>query len=205
MATHMAKAVRSVRLWSRHARCSGLAAHGVRITCLPSSELQWRNPRDKSTRSLSRARPSVPRGEAPERCSTGVSSRIPSTGTAGSALSAWRTGVSLLEPSSSVKEFGPWNLSDNRPGGADSGDSVEGGGGGGAAAGERDGEGDGVAGSGTGEQAPGSYGVGVALATLVVPEVFPHVPVLAVTRNPVFPRFVKIIEVVIADHVVSME
>ncbi|KAE8631869.1 hypothetical protein XENTR_v10001340 [Xenopus tropicalis] len=34
-----------------------------------------------------------------------------------------------------------------------------------------------------------------ALAPLMVPEVFPNVPVIAVSRNPVFPRFVKIIEV----------
>lgn len=34
-----------------------------------------------------------------------------------------------------------------------------------------------------------------ALTPLVVPEVFPNVPVIAVSRNPVFPRFVKIIEV----------
>uniref|UniRef100_A0A8C9T112 Lon protease homolog n=1 Tax=Scleropages formosus TaxID=113540 RepID=A0A8C9T112_SCLFO len=34
-----------------------------------------------------------------------------------------------------------------------------------------------------------------ALTPLVVPEVFPHVPLIAVSRNPVFPRFIKIIEV----------
>ncbi|XP_053318178.1 lon protease homolog, mitochondrial [Spea bombifrons] len=34
-----------------------------------------------------------------------------------------------------------------------------------------------------------------ALTPLIVPEVFPNVPVIAVSRNPVFPRFVKIIEV----------
>ena len=32
-------------------------------------------------------------------------------------------------------------------------------------------------------------------ATLVVPEVWPHLPLIAVSRNPVFPRFVKLIEV----------
>lgn len=32
-------------------------------------------------------------------------------------------------------------------------------------------------------------------ATVVVPEVWPHVPVIAVSRNVVFPRFIKLIEV----------
>lgn len=32
-------------------------------------------------------------------------------------------------------------------------------------------------------------------ATVVVPEVWPHVPVIAVSRNIVFPRFIKLIEV----------
>lgn len=32
-------------------------------------------------------------------------------------------------------------------------------------------------------------------ATVVVPEVWPHLPIIAVNRNPVFPRFVKLIEV----------
>ncbi|XP_075031493.1 lon protease homolog, mitochondrial isoform X3 [Calonectris borealis] len=34
-----------------------------------------------------------------------------------------------------------------------------------------------------------------ALTPLLVPEHFPNVPLIAVTRNPVFPRFIKIIEV----------
>nr|XP_033810540.1 lon protease homolog, mitochondrial isoform X1 [Geotrypetes seraphini] len=34
-----------------------------------------------------------------------------------------------------------------------------------------------------------------ALAPLLVPEVFPNLPLIAVSRNPVFPRFIKIIEV----------
>lgn len=34
-----------------------------------------------------------------------------------------------------------------------------------------------------------------ALTPLMVPEHFPNVPLIAVTRNPVFPRFIKIIEV----------
>lgn len=32
-------------------------------------------------------------------------------------------------------------------------------------------------------------------ATVSVPEVWPHVPLLATKRNPVFPRFMKILEV----------
>lgn len=32
-------------------------------------------------------------------------------------------------------------------------------------------------------------------ATMTVPEVWPTVPVIAINRNPVFPRFIKIIEV----------
>ncbi|XP_076640248.1 lon protease homolog, mitochondrial isoform X2 [Colletes latitarsis] len=31
-------------------------------------------------------------------------------------------------------------------------------------------------------------------ATVVVPEVWPHLPVIAINRNPVFPRFIKLIE-----------
>lgn len=34
-----------------------------------------------------------------------------------------------------------------------------------------------------------------ALTPLMVPEVFPNVPLIAVSRHPVFPRFIKIIEV----------
>ncbi|XP_065572832.1 lon protease homolog, mitochondrial-like [Artemia franciscana] len=32
-------------------------------------------------------------------------------------------------------------------------------------------------------------------AALTVPEVWPHVPVIAINRNPVFPRFIKIVEI----------
>jgi len=32
-------------------------------------------------------------------------------------------------------------------------------------------------------------------ATVVVPENWPKVPILAVSRNPVFPRFIKLVEV----------
>ncbi|KAM3618968.1 uncharacterized protein V6R79_001141 [Siganus canaliculatus] len=34
-----------------------------------------------------------------------------------------------------------------------------------------------------------------ALTPMMVPEVFPNVPLIAVSRNPVFPRFIKIIEI----------
>ena len=36
-----------------------------------------------------------------------------------------------------------------------------------------------------------------ALAPLNIPDKFPDVPVLAVGRNPLFPRFVKMLEVMI--------
>lgn len=45
------------------------------------------------------------------------------------------------------------------------------------------------------EEAAYSAPIVTALTPLIVPEVFPNVPVIAVSRNPVFPRFVKIIEV----------
>lgn len=32
-------------------------------------------------------------------------------------------------------------------------------------------------------------------ATVVVPEIWPNVPVIAINRHPVFPRFVKLIEI----------
>lgn len=34
-----------------------------------------------------------------------------------------------------------------------------------------------------------------AVTTISVPEVFPEVPVLPISRNPIFPRFVKMLEV----------
>uniref|UniRef100_A0A8C4T0K5 Lon protease homolog, mitochondrial n=1 Tax=Erpetoichthys calabaricus TaxID=27687 RepID=A0A8C4T0K5_ERPCA len=49
----------------------------------------------------------------------------------------------------------------------------------------------GDAGEGGGYAAP----VMTALTPMTVPEVFPNVPLIAVSRNPVFPRFIKIIEV----------
>lgn len=42
---------------------------------------------------------------------------------------------------------------------------------------------------------PGSGVQMTALTPMMVPEVFPNVPLIAVSRNPVFPRFIKIIEV----------
>lgn len=37
-------------------------------------------------------------------------------------------------------------------------------------------------------------------ATVAVPEVWPQVPVIAINRNPVFPRFIKLIEVCIHQY-----
>lgn len=57
-----------------------------------------------------------------------------------------------------------------------------------------------AAGSG-GEESGGDGGAAysgpqmTALTPMMVPEVFPNVPLIAVSRNPVFPRFIKIIEV----------
>lgn len=38
-------------------------------------------------------------------------------------------------------------------------------------------------------------------ATVAVPEVWPHLPVIATRRNPVFPRFMKIIEVIFTKNI----
>lgn len=52
-----------------------------------------------------------------------------------------------------------------------------------------------------GDETSGDGGAGygapqmTALTPMMVPEVFPNVPLIAVNRNPVFPRFIKIIEV----------
>ncbi|XP_691712.4 lon protease homolog, mitochondrial [Danio rerio] len=59
---------------------------------------------------------------------------------------------------------------------------------------------DGAESSGTadgdgGDEAPDSPPQMSALTPMLVPEVFPNVPLIAVNRNPVFPRFIKIIEV----------
>uniref|UniRef100_A0A8D0ZRS5 Lon protease homolog, mitochondrial n=2 Tax=Sus scrofa TaxID=9823 RepID=A0A8D0ZRS5_PIG len=50
--------------------------------------------------------------------------------------------------------------------------------------------------SGVGGNAGGGEGpVITALTPMTIPDVFPHLPLIAVTRNPVFPRFIKIVEV----------
>ncbi|XP_059726244.1 homeobox protein Hox-D9-like [Haemorhous mexicanus] len=70
------------------------------------------------------------------------------------------------------------------PGGLSGGDALEGGG-----------EDSGGGGGGGGADSGGTGPVITALTPLLVPEHFPNVPLIAVTRNPVFPRFIKIIEV----------
>ena len=37
--------------------------------------------------------------------------------------------------------------------------------------------------------------VNSALTAITVPEIFPHVPIISINRNPVFPKFIKIIEI----------
>jgi hypothetical protein len=60
-----------------------------------------------------------------------------------------------------------------------------------------DGSGDdeGVQRQGTGRENSDEYSTHSLPATVVVPEVWPHLPLIAVSRNPVFPRFIKLIEV----------
>ncbi|XP_072643787.1 lon protease homolog, mitochondrial [Canis lupus baileyi] len=53
---------------------------------------------------------------------------------------------------------------------------------------------DGSAGAG-GSAGGGEGPIITALTPMTIPDVFPHLPLIAVTRNPVFPRFIKIIEV----------
>ncbi|XP_040485447.1 lon protease homolog, mitochondrial [Ursus maritimus] len=53
---------------------------------------------------------------------------------------------------------------------------------------------DGAAGAG-GSAGGGDGQIITALTPMTIPDVFPHLPLIAVTRNPVFPRFIKIIEV----------
>lgn len=43
-----------------------------------------------------------------------------------------------------------------------------------------------------------------ALAPMTVPDVFPHLPLIAITRNPVFPRFIKIVEVTRAPRLAML-
>lgn len=59
-------------------------------------------------------------------------------------------------------------------------------------------EGDG----GSDSESEGSLGIEIlpasvqhAIAPVSIPDNFPEVPVLAITRNPIFPRFVKMLEV----------
>lgn len=73
-----------------------------------------------------------------------------------------------------------------------------GGGGGSFSGGEDAPEGgveDGAAGAG-GSAGGGEGPVVTALTPMTIPDVFPQVPLIAVSRNPVFPRFIKIIEVI---------
>uniref|UniRef100_A0A287CV82 Lon protease homolog, mitochondrial n=1 Tax=Ictidomys tridecemlineatus TaxID=43179 RepID=A0A287CV82_ICTTR len=66
---------------------------------------------------------------------------------------------------------------------------------------EANSRGSGDAADGGGEEgAGGGAGAGegpviTALTPMTIPDVFPHLPLIAITRNPVFPRFIKIIEV----------
>lgn len=53
------------------------------------------------------------------------------------------------------------------------------------------------------EEEPGALGIELlpahnkihAIAPVTIPDNFPEVPILAIARNPIFPRFVKILEV----------
>lgn len=59
--------------------------------------------------------------------------------------------------------------------------------------------------SGVGGSAGGGEGpVITALTPMMIPDVFPHLPLIAVTRNPVFPRFIKIVEVMRAPALASV-
>ncbi|KAL6087577.1 hypothetical protein STEG23_011382 [Scotinomys teguina] len=72
---------------------------------------------------------------------------------------------------------GLWDTGSRGSGGSGGDETSEGGAEDGAAAGGGDGP------------------VVTALAPMTVPDVFPHLPLIAITRNPVFPRFIKIVEV----------
>jgi len=56
-------------------------------------------------------------------------------------------------------------------------------------------DGDGKSNTAAPEAETVEFGRQTAIAPMNVPEVFPYVPVIAVKRNPVFPRFIKMIEV----------
>uniref|UniRef100_H3B5F1 Lon protease homolog n=1 Tax=Latimeria chalumnae TaxID=7897 RepID=H3B5F1_LATCH len=95
------------------------------------------------------------------------------------AAAAPPSGSPAFHPARGVQGFG------NRGSAYSGGDGVESGGS--SSGGEEGGEG----GDGVAYSAPTM----TALTPLMVPEVFPNVPLIAVSRNPVFPRFIKIIEV----------
>lgn len=88
---------------------------------------------------------------------------------------------------------GLWEANNRSGGGAFSGgeDASEGGAEDGAS---------GVGGSAGGGEGP----VITALTPMMIPDVFPHLPLIAVTRNPVFPRFIKIVEVMSAPPKASV-
>ncbi|XP_053559005.1 lon protease homolog, mitochondrial isoform X1 [Bombina bombina] len=96
-----------------------------------------------------------------------------------------------VSPSTTAQCRTVHGLGNRGSGGAFSGDD------GAESAGSGEEEGDGGAGDASSGVGEGGYAAPIvtALTPLIVPEVFPNVPVIAVTRNPVFPRFVKIIEV----------
>ncbi|XP_058393887.1 lon protease homolog, mitochondrial [Diceros bicornis minor] len=87
-------------------------------------------------------------------------------------------------PAAAGQWRGLWEANNRSSGGAFSGgeDASEGGAEDGAA---------GAGGSAGGGEGP----VITALTPMTIPDVFPHLPLIAVSRNPVFPRFIKIIEV----------
>uniref|UniRef100_F7GCD7 Lon protease homolog, mitochondrial n=2 Tax=Ornithorhynchus anatinus TaxID=9258 RepID=F7GCD7_ORNAN len=60
---------------------------------------------------------------------------------------------------------------------------------------EADAGGEDYGGGGGGGGGGGEGPTMTALTPMTIPDVFPHVPLIAVARNPVFPRFIKIIEV----------
>lgn len=108
-----------------------------------------------------------------------------------SASGSWpRRGRRLCDASAPA----PWALGGPRvpAGGGQWRGLWDAGGRGGGGGGEETSEG----GAEDGAAAGGGDGpVVTALAPMTVPDVFPHLPLIAITRNPVFPRFIKIVEV----------
>ncbi|XP_001376069.1 lon protease homolog, mitochondrial isoform X1 [Monodelphis domestica] len=116
-------------------------------------------------------------------------SPLPS-GRASGAAPAWALWGRGTDPGPGAQSVGAWrglwDEASNRGGGAyntGGDDSPEGG--------AEDGAGASGSAGGGGAEGP----VMTALTPMMIPEVFPHLPLIAVTRNPVFPRFIKIIEV----------